>query len=179
MNQNIVYKSLLFKYPMIISIGTILFTFVLFLTKGNFIFFIGALKVQIIFGVLLSVIYTKRFTFFEKEYIVELPLRIVNRKIKREYSNIRYFEVRMWVTLYSYPKCIIHYPKWYKSEYFFTDNTFEIKNVKEILPLIENLINNNVVIKANMYQQYEKEFNALVAFIKEKNGILHPDSQII
>ncbi len=174
-NKEIIYKSVYLKYPLYISLFSIIFSYIIFQISG-FDDFYGILKLQLILYIPFSILYFKRFIFYEDSYIVELPLRIIERKIRKNYTEIKYFEVRMRVAPYSYPKCLVHYPEWYRSQYFFADNTFEIKTVQEVLPLIENLINNNVVIQANMTYQYEKEYNTLVAFIKEKGGTLHPES---
>lgn len=168
-NNKIIYKSNYFF--LVVFLITFSYLGVCFLSSKNDFFSISQ-AYAVIYLIVFNA-YFKRYIFFEDQFVIDFPFRFFRRKCNYNYEIIKIFEIRLRRAPYSYPKVVLHYGKWYTSEYFFNNNNFEIKQIRSLYPLIEILIAEKVPIMLHMTIEYQKEFEELKSFIVERNGVLH------
>src|SRR5690606_21443323 len=93
-------------------------------------------------------------------------------KNKILYSDLYAVEIRKRNEPRQNPYVIFHFTKKQSKFIFFSNRAFMFKNVKLLIPLIECLVNNEVLIILNFTSDYSQEKGFLKTYIEEKRGIV-------
>jgi regulator of PEP synthase PpsR (kinase-PPPase family) len=125
------------------------------------------LVISIIIIYLVSIFSVRSFHFYPTHFNRIYPTRFefIKRKTRFDYSELFAVEIRNRKEPYQRSYVIFHFKEKNMKNKFFSHRSFIYNNVKELIPLLQCLINEKVKVKINMTKEFKDDYDEVIKVI--------------